>query len=90
MAFCLRSHHKDRDIDGREALWRQQDGRPMQTYRIEETSTGWAMFQSRRTRPTIEAGTKEELLKKAAHLLAGKQASIRIENSNGKFQELRF
>lgn len=62
----------------------------MQTYRIEETNTGWAMFQSRRTCPAIEAGTKEELLKKAAHLIAVKQASIRIENSNGTFQELRF
>ncbi|WP_197089047.1 DUF2188 domain-containing protein [Pseudomonas veronii] len=62
----------------------------MNTYRIERTSTGWAMFRARNTRPTIEAFTKEELITMAAELLAGKNASIRIKNTNGTFQELRL
>ncbi|NIL20105.1 DUF2188 domain-containing protein [Pseudomonas sp. AN3A02] len=62
----------------------------MNTYRIEKTSTGWALFQARRTRATIEARTKEELIKLAAEFLAGAKASVRIDNANGTFQELRF
>ncbi|UXV21031.1 DUF2188 domain-containing protein [Pseudomonas fluorescens] len=62
----------------------------MNTYRIERTSTGWAMFRARTTRPTIEAATKEELIKLAAEFLAGTKASVRIGSANGTFQELRF
>jgi hypothetical protein len=60
----------------------------MQTYRIEETTAGWALFKGRSVRPSVIAASQDELIKLAAPLLVG--ASVRIKNRHGGFQELRF
>lgn len=61
----------------------------MQTYRIEETANGWALFKARSRRPTLEAPTQEALVKLAAPLLA-EGASVRILKNGGTLRELRF
>ncbi|MFC6301240.1 DUF2188 domain-containing protein [Pseudomonas spelaei] len=62
----------------------------MDTYRIEKTDTGWAMFKAGRARPVIEADTKGEVVRLAEQHLTGTKASVRLVNANGTFQELRL
>ena len=62
----------------------------MNSYRIMKTNVGWGVFRTGSVKPLAEAPTKDGLVKMAAPLIAGKPASVKVDNENGTFQELRF
>ena len=62
----------------------------METYRIEETIAGWALFKGRSVRPTMTVVSQDELIQWVAPLLVETGGSVRIINRHGGFQELRF
>ena len=62
----------------------------MNSYRIMKTKIGWGLFRNGSVKPLAEASTKDRLVKMTPPLIAGKAASVKIQNENGTFQELRF
>lgn len=62
----------------------------VETYRIEETIAGWALFKGRSVRPTMTVVSQDELIQWVAPLLVETGGSVRIINRHRGFQELRF
>lgn len=62
----------------------------MNAFRILKTKMGWSLFRNGSVKPLAECPTKDGILEMMPPLIGGKAASIKVQNENGTFSELRF
>ncbi|WP_263263219.1 DUF2188 domain-containing protein [Pseudomonas sp. RIT-PI-S] len=61
----------------------------MDTYQVTHKDDHWELKKQGASRASHTAPTKEELLKKTADYMQGKQGSVKIHKLDGTFEEER-